>query len=412
MTLRKAQKISAVAAICTLTQVGAAQFIAKPYLQLGGDRQMGMYKSLTLVWHAPDREGTWAVRVRNAGRTGLVKNIRYRVVKREGVPEHRVYTAPMTNLAAGLALKYEVLLGGKTVFASASVAPKAPGQRFKFVVLGDTGINSAGQRRVMSAVHNQHPDMVAVAGDIVYPKGTIPDYRRNFFPIANSDVRAATVGGPSMRSTLWVAAPGNHDTGYRDAPDGLAFYDYWIQPAGGPTGGCFTFVYGNSHWVVLDSNPYVDWTKGKYRAWLEVALQGGTRSDWSFVLFHHPPYSSSKTHAGDTHMRGIADLLTNHRVDLVFSGHVHNYQRTHPMRTSHGGKRWSFGLGTVYVVSGAGGAPLYDQEQAKDRSSWKPFTASFQPGFSFSLVEVDGKTLNLRQLDPAGNVLDQLRILK
>ena len=41
-------------------------------------------------------------------------------------------------------------------------------------------------------------------------------------------------------------------------------------------------------------------------------------------------------------------------MDLVLSGHDHDYERSKPMRGA------TPGAGTVYVVVGSSGAPLYD----------------------------------------------------
>ena len=109
-------------------------------------------------------------------------------------------------------------------------------------------------------------------------------------------------GAPLLRSSLFVAAPGNHDIATRDLgqyPDGLAYFLYWDQPRNGPPAvaaaspvppligpeanqkafiqaagdayprmASFSFDYGNAHWTVLDSNPYVDWTNPELRAWV------------------------------------------------------------------------------------------------------------------------------------------------
>jgi predicted phosphohydrolase len=44
-----------------------------------------------------------------------------------------------------------------------------------------------------------------------------------------------------------------------------------------------------------------------------------------FVTFHHPPFNSSNAHFGDQHMRLLADVFEAGKVDVVLSGHVHNY---------------------------------------------------------------------------------------
>ena len=92
----------------------------------------------------------------------------------------------------------------------------------------------------------------------------------------------------------------------------------------------FSFDYGDAHWTVLDSNPYVDWTDPDLRGWVERDLAAAQDATWRFVAFHHPPFNSSQAHFGDQRMRVLADVFEAGRVDIVWSGHVHNYQRTYP----------------------------------------------------------------------------------
>jgi hypothetical protein len=121
------------------------------------------------------------------------------------------------------------------------------------------------------------------------------------------------------------------------------------------------------------------------------------------------------------------------KVDVVFAGHVHNYQRSFPLKfvpDPPGPKKnevaggWVidelFGDGAktapnapIYIVSGGGGADLYDREQMKDPNSWQSFTNKFiSDTHSFSLVEIDGKTFRLRQISETGTEVDSFRIAK
>jgi hypothetical protein len=69
--------------------------------------------------------------------------------------------------------------------------------------------------------------------------------------------------------------------------------------------------------------------------------------------------------------------------------------------------------GVIYIVSGAGGAALYNPEQQTDPSSWQPFTNKFfSQQNSFSVVDIKGKTLRLRQISDTGKELDAFRIVK
>jgi hypothetical protein len=69
--------------------------------------------------------------------------------------------------------------------------------------------------------------------------------------------------------------------------------------------------------------------------------------------------------------------------------------------------------GVIYVVSGAGGAHLYNPEQQDDPASWQEFTFKhISKQNSLTVTEVDGSTLTLRQISAAGDELDGFVITK
>ena len=188
----------------------------------------------------------------------------------------------------------------------------------------------------------------------------------------------------------------------------------------------FSFDYGNAHWTVLDSNPFVDWTKPELREWLkaDLASAAARKATWRFVGFHHPGFNSSAAHFKEQQMRVISDLLEEGAVDLVFAGHVHNYQRTFPLRFSTAIKQWTLDKdfngstktrpkGVIYLVTGAGGAKLYNPEQHDKPESWQPFTDKFVSKVnSFTQVDVKGRRLVLRQISATGAELDRAVVTK
>jgi acid phosphatase type 7 len=97
-------------------------------------------------------------------------------------------------------------------------------------------------------------------------------------------------------------------------------------------------------------------------------------------------------------MRTLSDVFEAYGVYLVISGHVHNYQRAYPLTfrvksspqvpvttvdgqwtldKSFDGDQNTHPKGIVYLITGAGGATLYDPEHSDDPSSWQEFTAKF-----------------------------------
>ncbi|MCA1719103.1 MAG: metallophosphoesterase [Actinobacteria bacterium] len=157
------------------------------------------------------------------------------------------------------------------------------------------------------------------------------------------------------------------------------------------TGRYYSFDWANAHFVALDSELYYDDEGGdseRQKAWLERDL-GETRQPWKFVFFHRPPYSSSE-HGSDLVVReDLEPTLARHGVDVVFSGHDHDYERTVQIK------------GVTYVVTGGGGKDLYEAGE----SEWTAFSRSAPHAVR---VRVDGDCLRLEAVEPNDAVVDHL----
>ena len=343
-------------------------FLVKPYLQLGAAPDNGSSGDLMLLWQTDDVDAEWSVETRSTAdqlwRSASAATSRRIAVP--GIEPHRVYRASLSGLAAGESFGYRVSKAKTIVFSSEGRARKSASQPYRFVAFGDCAQGTPEQKAIAFRAYQEHPDFVMIPGDIVYARGRVSEYREKFWPVYNADEASPTSGAPLLRSTLFLAAPGNHDIATRDLekyPDGLAYFYYWDQPLNGPAGkeggpfvasltgsdanisafrdaagkafprmANFSFDYGNAHWTVLDANPYVDWTDGDLRGWVERDLASAQGASWRFVTFHQPGFNSAKKHFSEQQMRRMAPVFEAGRVDVVFSGHVHNYQRTFPLR--------------------------------------------------------------------------------
>ncbi|MBI3207280.1 MAG: metallophosphoesterase [Candidatus Solibacter usitatus] len=418
--------------LCLAADTGGIDpFVIKPYVQLGNSPKLQAREELSILWHAADHDANWSADYLPAGKSNWSKAqmSMLRRVDAKGIPAHRVYAAGLRDLAPGKAVRYRVSLDGKVVFESAATARKAANQPYRFAVFGDCAQGTAEQKAIAYQTFQTKPDFVAIAGDIVYSKGLISEYRQKYFPIYNTDTAGAATGAPLIRSTLFMASPGNHDIGGGDlglTPDGLAYFLYWMQPLNGPTSlaspgsvpatgvienveaflksagtqfprmANFSFDYGNSHWTVIDSNKQADWSNPALKDWLQKNLAAAQSATWRFVIYHHPGFNSSKAHFGDQWMRLLAPVFEQGKVDIVFGGHVHNYQRSHPIRFVPEPGKWRSVVpgmwtldkkydgvtntkpdGVLYIVTGAGGARLYNPEQSGDPASWQEFTSKF-----------------------------------
>jgi hypothetical protein len=127
----------------------------------------------------------------------------------------------------------------------------------------------------------------------------------------------------------------------------------------------------------------------------EVARRPAT---FRFAFQHHPVYGSGPNAAiypSGTLRDILGPLYTHSGIDVAFNGHDHLYERTKPIG------------GVVYVTTGAGGGALYP------RTTKNGFTAAFvNDRFSYTYVEVRGRTMTLRQTDADGRKIDALEITK
>lgn len=472
------KKILHLVLLVTVYQYTIAQdvFVTKPYVQIGRTPSPG---NMQLLWHAPDADATWTVEYKsNSGQQWMqAGNITYNTVAVHGIAPHRVYHAGLINLAAGNRFRYKVMKNGKEVFASEAQAIKTKEQPYNFVVMGDIGAETIDQKKLAQQAFLSQPDFVAIPGDIVYEKGLIAEYTKKFWPVYNADKTDST-GAPLMRSVPFIAAVGNHDADSRDmdkTPDALAYYLFFDQPLNGPKGpeggaitpvlkgsevnrknfltaagdtypvmSNYSFDYGNAHWTVIDADTYVDWTDKQLTDWVANDLAAAKDATWRFVMFHHPGFNSSREHYEQQQMRLLSPVFEKNKVDVVFNGHVHNYQRTYPMTFTPdkkgtllvGGKdntsvrgrvvtgNWVLDKkfdgktntvphGIIYVITGAGGQDLYNPEQEKDTDSWQKFTHSFiSTVHSITVVNVSGSKMQVKQLDTNGKELDAFTITK
>ena len=438
--------------------------IVTPTVQLG-DRVANGENSFAIVWQTEDRDGAYSLTWAQGSKWETAK-MSYRTIKVTGIEPHRFYTAVIKGYKPGARLEYKLNLGDKNVYSGVTMSPKAENQPYEFAVFGDCGIGTNDEALVSFQTAQRKPDLLLLTGDLVYGSGRISEYRKNFYPYYTAEFPSPKNGSALFANTLTAAAPGNHDIldrGLDKHPDGLAYFYYWAQPLNGPitnignvssptlSGGkaeqdaflagatsnyprlaMFSFDFGNAHITSLDANRYVDWTDPKLRAWLRDDLAKAAKKTWRFVMFHQPGFHSSATHQDEKQMRQVADLFEEGKVDIVFAGHVHNYQRSFPIQVndkkgatkaelakddwsvdkSFDGEKNTKPNGVVYIVDGAGGAHLYNPELNGKPELWKPFQATYFSEFSLSMVKVAGKTLTLRQLDVSGKELDRMVITK
>lgn len=437
-------------------QIADDIFVARPSVQLGS----GAPGTAAIVWASKPRK---SFRVA-FGRDQFAEATQLRTVDVPSTPSHEVWSAQVGPSEPGSTVHYAVQSGGSTVFRSSFDLPKTG--KLRAVVFGDCGFGTRQQKEVAHQAWLQKPQLTLITGDIVYDHGRVSEYRTRFWPQYFETTPGPSRGAPLASQSVTVAVPGNHDTLYRNLgkyPDALAYFYYWNQPLNGPLtvpgakntpvlsgpveaqkrflsnagpsyprAANFSFEFGDTFWVVLDANPYVNWNDPVMRGWLERELEKGRKKTWRFASWHQPPFHSSKKDQDYRAMRSVVETLAKGGVDVVFCGHVHNYQRTHPVlidgmegassdRLAKGdwkldrkfdGRTVTKTRGIVFVIEGAGGGPIYDPQFADKPDTWKPWTAVYKAGHGFGVMDIDDRKLTYRHLGTDGRCTDEWVLTK
>jgi acid phosphatase type 7 len=281
------------------------------------------------------------------------------------------YESSVDGLAPDQIYCYSLVAGDAAITAPAGfrTAP-APdsGAPMSFVAFGDSGSGNSDQFAILDQLGTVPFRLMIHTGDIAYESGTLGEFEDNFF----------AVYAPLIKSFAMFPSIGNHD-------DSSVFRRVFDLPRAGEHN-WYSFDYGDIHFVALDTNN-VD---AEQEDWLRADL-AATDREWIVVFGHHPPYSSGE-HGSSTGLRAKLDaIFQEHPVDLVLSGHDHDYERMEPQGGVH------------YVVTGGGGRGTRPVGSSS-------FTAFSEQVLNFVYVEVQDGRLVLHAIDAEGTEFDQLLI--
>ena len=229
------------------------------------------------------------------------------------------------------------------------------------IAVGDFGIGDETQRDLGAAIrrfeaHNPS-DYLITLGDNDYtenPETFRANWSQSFGWTRAADVKVAGVLG-------------NHDV----RVDGGR---YEFGPLGMPRR-YYRRSVGPVELYLLDSNA-VD---GDQTRWLRRTL-AGSRARWRIAAFHHPAFTCGRYLSDSEVVAKWVPLFQRYRVQLVLSGHDHNYQRFAPRR------------GVRYVVHGGGSNNLYSLRSCPSRYP-RRLRARFEHGFLHFVIRrnrIDG----------------------
>lgn len=309
--------------------------------------------------------------------------------------EYRTHRVRFDHLAPDTEYQYALENGVQGVFRT---APEG-GANFRFAAYGDTRTNEDIHQAVIEGIRKQENlSFVINTGDLV-SRGSVLEHWKSFF-------RAAE---PLMRETYYVPCLGNHED------NAAEYFDFFDLPGNEER---FSFNWGNVHFVALNTeapdvpdgiddsaesslwNTKIMWDYfAEQRAWLDEDLRHNYGADFLVVFFHVPMYDTklSRREPQIEVRKAFDDIIEKHRVELVLTGHTHNYQ--HHVKD-----------GTHYLVTGGGGAPLYDIEDSVGVDAPGVETVKQEKVHHFCVVDVENGRMHVDAIRVDGSKIEEFSL--
>lgn len=340
-------------------------------------------------------------------------------------PPQLLHRARITGLRPGTTYHYQVAITGPNGQRSELPlvplhTPPASGRPLRFVVYGDSRSGHSVHAQVVQSLLVEDPDLILCTGDVVERGTEDGDWDRYF-----------AVAAPLLERIPLFMAPGNHEYALRrqGAQRLFQLWDRLFVPqppaAALATGkvdagaaalsvvprdksgldeatlprGYYSFDLSSVHFVALDSNQA---RSADQLRWLDADLSRAAlrRPRAIIVWMHDGPYSMGWHGDNGVLIRDYVPLFEKHRVNLVFSGHDHDFER---------GRRGQLN----YIVTGGGGAelrPLKCGVPGKRRCKHPPL--AFFNEHNYVSVEVLPDALRVCPKRIDGTALEPCQILR
>jgi hypothetical protein len=365
-----------------LTGRGATYISRQPYLQSTTTR------STTVAWGSTDGKGEVVLRepggkvvatgageyVGDPDRREARLAAQHRAGKELAADDIYVMKAELTHLEPGHLYCYQLIADGNPLTEPAPLTTAAPPgvkDPVRFVALGDSGTGGAAELAIAQRISAATFDLMLFLGDIAYEQGTAAQLQSNFFAVYRDFLRYVPA----------YPAVGNHE---RVTRLGRPYFEAFVLPE---PERYYSFDWGDVHFVAIDTTQ----RDARQLVWLDNDLTKN-KLPWVIVFGHHPMYTNSLRGPQLWIRRAFANIVTRHKVDLVLTGHEHQYER--------------FRIADVnYIISGGGGGQLtrfFGRSRALKQASVHHFLS----------FEVTATALTMKAIDISGNEVETLKLTK
>lgn len=263
-----------------------------------------------------------------------------------------------------------------------------------FVTFGDWGSGRDEQIEVANAIGDyctvNDCDFILTLGDNIYSSGVEsvddPLWTERFHNVYD------------FLGLVFYASLGNHDNNgnVQAQIDYTNVVDNWVMLAEHYTFSkpdnirppLVQFFVINSDWPNFDTTA---------EDWLDSEL-AESQATWKILAMHHPIYSNGNHGDGDDDYRETLVPIICNRIDLVLSGHDHNFGH---LRSAEDG------CPIEQLVVGTGGASVRDINDPND-----PRALSSASIYGFGWLQVTPEQVLFRMIDRSGGVFYETRFEK
>ena len=300
-------------------------------------------KTIRIMWEGrcPDQESKLFFRFNNTGDFDSPSGYEYSQLD---VKRH-LFSANIVNVPSNTVISYYVVYGNGRKTKIYEFTTLDEHNQIRLGLIGDSQLGVGQFKRLLKQLRRHQPMGFIHLGDMVQHAHHLRDWQTLLFaPLWSVLFKDRLI--PSIFTS------GNHDW-FAKRPN---FYLHDRERT------FFALTIAECKLIVLDSERQVQ----DQVAFLEEELANSQKHAFRIVIIHVPPWiefwSRKDWMRGDKTWplwvrRHVTPLLKKYNVDILISGHQHNYQR-------------GYRDGMVHVISGGGGG-LLDRERVEEYGMYK-----------------------------------------
>ena len=298
-----------------------------------------------------------------------------------------LYTCILKNLEAGNLYTYQIYNNEQLLSQGQFHTLQESPNKIRLITISDSHLFHT-EKQFSNIIDETTPDLILHSGDISFGTGYQREqYEQNWFQKIPEVLKKIPV----------YYVPGNHD-------DGNFYETFFAHPQSKTVntfdnGYTYSFDYGNTHFVMVNSNPWglfemnatnsgleVDSKTKKYIAdilnWIKTDLNTpkAKKAKWRVMVLHHP-------YTDEFNNKYIIPIAEHNKVNLVISGHLHYYTKAVSINPEIGTK-------TIYISQGSLQDPEADITNIDECRLFDDFPEVMSIGHNnYGILEIDDNEL-------------------